>query len=140
MSTIIRPEISKKKPYHISKHRFYELKHFCMQYPEWKSEYDRLSIFAVGRPIGDLSGVKGVSGGDFVGERASRLADLSRKMELVRSVAVKSDDEIGWYIFMAVTEGLGFPVLKARYEVPCEKDMYYDRYRKFFFLLSGVRD
>lgn len=29
-------ELSEKNPYYISKHRYYELKHFCLQYPEWK--------------------------------------------------------------------------------------------------------
>lgn len=31
-----KPELSKKNPYHLSRHRYYELKHFCFQYPEWK--------------------------------------------------------------------------------------------------------
>ena len=41
MSTVIRPEISKKNLYWIPKHRYYELKHFCLQYPEWKKNYRR---------------------------------------------------------------------------------------------------
>ena len=36
MSTTIRPELSEKNPYWIEKHRYYELKHFCLQYPIWK--------------------------------------------------------------------------------------------------------
>ena len=35
MSTQIRPETSQKNPYWIPKHRYYELKHFVMQYPAW---------------------------------------------------------------------------------------------------------
>ena len=31
-----RNEISVKNKYYISKHRYLELKHFCLQYPEWK--------------------------------------------------------------------------------------------------------
>ena len=34
-----RPELSKKNKYYISKHRYYELKHFCLQYPEWVEKY-----------------------------------------------------------------------------------------------------
>lgn len=29
-----------KTEYQLSKHRFYELKHFCLQYPDWKREYE----------------------------------------------------------------------------------------------------
>ena len=37
-----RSEISKKNPYWIPKHRYFELKHFCLQYPDWKNEYAAL--------------------------------------------------------------------------------------------------
>ena len=44
MSTVIRNEISKKNRYYISKHRMLELKHFCLQYEEWRQEYVRLTV------------------------------------------------------------------------------------------------
>ena len=39
MATVIRAEISEKNKYWIDKHRHYELKHFCLQYPSWKKAY-----------------------------------------------------------------------------------------------------
>lgn len=42
MGTNIRPEISERNPYWISKHRYYELKHFCLQYNGWASAYKAL--------------------------------------------------------------------------------------------------
>lgn len=42
MGTTIRPEISKKNRYWIDKHRYYELKHFCLQYPTWKKAHSSL--------------------------------------------------------------------------------------------------
>lgn len=36
MRNDMRPELSQKNPYWIGKHRYYELKHFCLQYPIWK--------------------------------------------------------------------------------------------------------
>ena len=39
MATTIRPELSEKNPYWIEKHRYYELKHFCLQYPIWRKAY-----------------------------------------------------------------------------------------------------
>lgn len=42
MGTTIRPELSKKNPYWIEKHRYYELKHFCLQYPIWRQAYNSL--------------------------------------------------------------------------------------------------
>ena len=34
----VRPELSKKNKYYISKHRYYELKHLCLQYTMFKKE------------------------------------------------------------------------------------------------------
>lgn len=44
MGTTIRPEISKKNRYWIDKHRYYELKHFCLQYPTWKKAHSSLDV------------------------------------------------------------------------------------------------
>ena len=50
MANDIRPEVSQKNPYWIGKHRYYELKHFCLQYPIWKKAY--LSLDALSkRPL-----------------------------------------------------------------------------------------
>ena len=46
MGTNIRPEISERNPYWISKHRYYELKHFCLQYNGWASAY-KLSLIHI---------------------------------------------------------------------------------------------
>lgn len=43
------------------------------------------------------------------------------------------------YIFMAVTEGKTYTQLQMTYAIPCGKDMFYDRYRKFYWLLSKER-
>ena len=46
MGTVIRPEISVKNRYWLPKHRYYELYHFCLQYPEWKKNYLSLDGYA----------------------------------------------------------------------------------------------
>lgn len=98
MSTTIRPEISKDSPYYISKHRYYELKHFCLQYPEWEAEYRRLCNLG----ISSKTSTDDPNWSDPTGNRASRMADLSYKMELVRDVAMSVDPVIGNRIFFKV--------------------------------------
>ena len=132
MSTVIRPEISKKNPYYISKHRYYELKHFCLQYPEWKRDYLYL---------GDLIKTGNFSRGEKsennpVESAVSKRLYVRTKMETVEKAAKQADSDIGDYILKAVTEDLSFVQLKMQYEIPCERDMYYDRYRKFFYILN----
>jgi hypothetical protein len=58
---------------------------------------------------------------------------------MVEKAAMNADKDLFVYILKAVTEDLSYNYLKSRLEIPCGKDMYYDRYRKFFWLLSKER-
>lgn len=139
MGTNIRPEISKNKKYWISKHQYYELKHFCLQYREWKN-----FVLYLEEMIGNVSNrIKVV---DIKGPPANQIEKLverkmffENKMALVEKMSAVSDNEIGNYIFKAVTEGRSFDYLRTKFDIPCGRDMYYDRYRKFFWLLSKER-
>ncbi len=63
----------------------------------------------------------------------------SNRMELVESVAEETDVVLGTYILQAVTSGISYDCLKARLDIPCCKDVYYDLYRRFFWLLNKER-
>lgn len=136
MSTTIRSELSEKNPYWIEKHRYYELKHFCLQYPIWKkaraalSELNPRSMEAVA-----FTG----SFGDPTAKCAEARAFYSERMELVEKAALETDEKLGGYILKAVTQGISYDILRAREEVPCCKDAYYQLYRRFFWLLNRAR-
>jgi hypothetical protein len=57
-------------------------------------------------------------------------------MQLIKETAMKSDPQLWSYIFEAVTKEYSFVYLRYTLDMPAEKKMYYDRYRKFFWLLS----
>lgn len=129
----IRPLNQKK--YQISKHRFAEVYHFCLQYNEWleELEYETDTVKSIG--ITDMPVHH--SNSDSTAKLASRRAELLRKCELVEQTALEADGDIGQYILKAVTnEGISFHFLKKKMNIPCEKNMYYDRRRKFYWLLS----
>ena len=139
MATVIRPKISEKNKYYIDKHRYYELKHFCLQYNEWKKAYTSCceSIIFASRferlPSGNMPG-------DLTAKYAMRRAQYGERIKMIENLAKESDDFLYPYILKAVTEGLSYTYLKAKLGIPCGRDMYYDRYRKFFWLLSEARD
>lgn len=133
MSTNIRPSISHKSPYYISKHRYYELKHFCLQYKEWEKEYADLSFIKSHMPNA-TDGKSSMS--DNTSAIAIKMAIISKNMEMVKKCSINSDASLAPFIFKAVTEGRSYTYLSNVLGIPCGKDMYYDRYRKFFFLLS----
>lgn len=140
MATTIRPELSEKNKYYVERHRYYELKHFCLQYPIWKKEYCILSEMTI--PANSSSEI--MSRSNIKVDNTSRIAIrknyYSERMNMIEKIAKKTDYELSTYIFKAVTEGLSYNNLKTKMDIPCGKDMYYDRYRRFFWLLSKVRD
>lgn len=139
MGTVIRPEISKKNPYWIERHRYYELKHFCLQYPIWKQSYNSLT---------------GLSGRSEAIELCKNKYDISNptekiaiirsnyydKMRMIETAAEESNKEISEYILRGVTQGMSYTLLSTKYDIPCCRDTYYESYRRFFWLLNKKRN
>ena len=139
MTTLIRPEVSKSNKYWISKHRHYELKHFCLQYPEWKKAYVDQTGLLVSSLSFERSGTSNIPS-DLTSKYAMKRAYYGDRINLIEKVAMDADKELYTYILKAVTEGLSYSYLKSKMNIPCGKDLYYDRYRRFFWLLNGVRN
>lgn len=129
----IRSESMKK--YDISVHRFLELYHYCMQYNEWKEELDK-----------DVSNIKSAEVTDMpvahnqtdpTSSIAIRRQQIADKCKLIEQTAIEADAALYPYILEAVTnEGVTYRYLKMIREIPCGKKMYYDRRRRFYWLLS----
>lgn len=135
----VRAELSEKNKYYIDKHRYYELKHFCLQYPTWKklhSEIDGL-VSCTYDPVR-------FSKSNIPSDPTSKLAEerllYLDRMKIVEQTAIAADSDLASYILKSVTEGLSYTYLKTKLEMPCGRDMYYDRYRRFFWLLDKIRD
>lgn len=139
MATKIRPEISEKSKYYIDKHRHYELKHFCLQYPNWKRAYSDFNDPSIPLSTIDKMPTSNLPG-DPTAKRALMKAQLMERIELVEKIAREADTYLWNYILKAVTEELSYTYLKSKLKIPCGRDMYYDRYRKFFWLLSEARN
>lgn len=124
------------KKYGISPHRFKELYHFCLQYHEWKDELKYKCDTVKSIEITDMPVAHGGSS-DQTQSLAIRRTELSNKVKLIEDTAMEADAEIYKYIIKAVTnEGITYNYLSTVMNIPCGKDMYYDRRRKFYWLLS----
>ena len=136
MSTKIRPTVSKKRTYYISKHRYYELKHFCLQYNEWRN-----LIFSRGQNLTksfEWHGHRQKEFEDPVGEEVGRLEWAKKNMQMVEDAAKKTDDFLAPYILKACTDGRSYTSLKLIDDMPCSRDAFYICYHKFFWILSQL--
>ena len=112
----MRGEVSTKNKYYLTKHRFYELYHWCLQYKEWRQEFNSLSS-------GKMS--------------AERKASLRKKIRIIEETAHENSEELWKYILKSVTdEDASYTYLQMRMNIPCGPDMFYDRRRRFFWLLD----
>lgn len=135
MTTTIRPELSERNKYWIEKHRYYELKRFCLQYPMWKKALSY--ILAIHSRSINLPAQKSQT--SLTEQHAIERLYFTNRIEMVEKAAAATDKDLGSYILQAVTEGCSYDVLKLRYDIPCCKDSYYELYRRFFWLLDKER-
>lgn len=138
MGTTIRPELSRKNRYWISKARYYELKHFCLQYPGWKKAYSELIEYGAA-----ISSINNEFRNNEINDPTAKIAMMKvycmDRIEMIEKAAMETDKYLYKYLIKAVTEGHSYTYLKTRLDIPCSRDTYYERYRKFFWLLSQER-
>lgn len=133
----VRSEISKKNKYWIDKNRYHELKHFCLQYPIWKKECKSLDGYH-GRFLNPITNTNIYS--DSISKTVEARFKYLKLMEKVEQAAIKTDPYLASYILKAVTEGYSYNYLRTTLQIPCGKDMYYNRYRRFFWILDSLRE
>lgn len=131
-----KTELSDRNKWAISKHRYLELTHFCLQYPEWQRQLREIDILrnSVGERV-DLDR----NWSDPTSEIVIRRSLIFDRVEMVERVAREAERDLASYILLAVTKGLTYPQLSTCMDIPCGKDMFYDRRRKFFWLLDKER-
>ena len=129
-----RSELSEKNKYWIPKFRYLELKNFCLQYSDWKKALNEISFLKAKSEIS--------SAGNFSNSTenlAFKIANIQDRIDLIEKTAKESDPELAKWLIKGVTENLTYEYLKYQLDLPAGRSMYYDRYRKFFWILDQRR-
>lgn len=131
----LTPNLSKKNKWWISKHSYYNAYHFAMKYGEWNDEYKLLEN-TLSSP-----GFEGTPGGSGISKPTEddgiKRAELRTKMQLVKETVIETDPDMYQWLFKAVTqEGITYNYLKQIMDIPFSRNTFYDRRRKFYYLLS----
>lgn len=132
------------KDFVISKHRYYELMHMCLQYREWKDMLKYLEPSAHSQTL-DESGKRVTS--ENVEKLAIKRKEISEKCDIVENAArragiihTKSGNiDISDYILKSVTnEGITYEYLDRVMNIPVGRTVFYRQKRKFFYILSEL--
>lgn len=121
------------KEFSISRHRFRELKEFCLQYEEKKSELYQIYTSSASAPE---VAVKGGVPGKPTEVKAMRAAKLKAETDMIDRclfMACGEDKGIVEPLKKNVVRGLGYDRLGY---VPCAPRLFYKYRRKFYFLLD----
>lgn len=130
----MRSKVSKKNNYYIPKERYLELKHFCLQYPDWVRAYC-IFCFQPAQTRMTETKVVNVYIHDFT-DFLPGLDELKSKIDLVDKTANETDEFLSSYILKSVTQGISYDSLNARESIPCCRNVFYKTQRKFFWLLD----
>lgn len=138
MGTTIRPETTKANQYWVSKHRYYELLHWCRQYEEWVK--NRCIILSdMPRPSTNVNNrIKKQE--SYIEKAVEYLERYNKKISILENTAKEAAPDIYEYLILSVTRGRGYTYLKQGKDIPCSKNYFYDKYRKFFWLLDQKLD
>lgn len=134
----MRMEMSKKNKYYIDKDRKYELVHFCKQYPKWKEAlrdvegWSKIPIFR-----------ERVDHGGYISDPTARTAAIKEfyqeRIGMIEKAAYAADEYLCDFIIKGIVYELSYDNLVLRHNMPCSRDMYYDRRAKFLWILDKLR-
>lgn len=138
MSTDTRPELSKNNQFWIEKHRYYELKHFCLQYPIWVKALASLTTFSNKPDFAEIF-VRSGGTGDPTHKAAEAREFYYDRIEMVEKAAKEVDPVLSHFLVVAVTENRSYTYMRTVLDIPCCKEVYYKAYREFFWRLNKLR-
>ena len=126
--------MSEKNEFYLPKEEFLTVLHFSLQYPNWvqelRTEPDTSKAITY-----DEERVQTSGGYDACSETAMRRYALAKKKQLVEDTVREVAPEIYEYLLLGVAYGWTFWQLKKQ-GIQCEKTMYYERRRKFYYILA----
>lgn len=130
-----RYELSKDSKYYLPKETYLTVRHYCRQYPSWEAvlSTDPDTSRAI---TYDVPRVQTSGDSDPASEIAIKRAEIARKKKLVDDAVREAAPEIERFLKLGVCYGMSEWDLEGM-GMPCGKDLYYDRMRKFYWILAN---
>ena len=123
-----------KGEYKISDHAYLELYHFCLRYWEFKDKIDEVMQSGGGGMMTCSESAGRYS--DPTANKALKIERLRHHCELIEQLALQVDANIYKPLLNNVTTGATYDQMKAcGTEILCGRRQFYEKRKKFFYLL-----
>ena len=132
-----RAELSKKNPYWIPRDKYYELLYFSRQY--WTMRQEKKELLRAYPTISYDENYTVTDISNPVEKAVCRVSYLTDKMKLIEDTVKEVDPDIYKWLLNGVTTDKSYEYLNQKMGLPMSRSAYYERYRKYFFLLSKKR-
>lgn len=132
-----RAELSKKNPYWIPRDKYYELLYFSRQY--WTMWQEKKELLRTYPSISYDEHYAGTDISNPVEKAVVRVSHLTDMMKLIEDTVKEVDPDIYKWLLNGVTTDKSYEYLSQKMGLPMSRSAYYERYRKYFFLLSKKR-
>ena len=133
-------ELSRSSKYWIPRHRYYELMHFSLQYPEWVKGYHHVSSSYKAQTKLDETKVQQSGYADPTADKAVILDWYNKRLWMVERAAYLAHPILKEYIMENVTEGRTYDQIRAREDIPVGRKKFYEICRAYYWYLSQLRD
>ena len=130
-----RRRIGCKGKYALGVHEFGMAYHYALNYQDWLMEYNALADPSTGLRY-DKDHVQSSYQVDTTEANGIRRAELREHMKIVEQAAIEADPDLYRFILLGVTmEEATYDILRRKYDMPASRGTFYDRRRKFYWLL-----
>jgi hypothetical protein len=132
--------------YGISKHRYQELRSFCLQYNEWRDELKYNTDTVKSKGITDMP--LSTSDSNATEDLIIKRQELFDKCSIVEQTLIKAiadtyngewEDIYPKILKGIVNEGINYNYLDEILNIQCGRNTYYKIRRYFFYLLSKTK-
>ena len=131
--------LSTKSKYWLSNAAFYQAYYFALRYQEFKDTLEEMGdgsrgLFYDSQPHGSATK-------SSLEDLAIKRSKVSEKIDLIESACRLADAELYPWLIKAVTNNdVGYDYLYYQLGIPCSRGTFYDRRRKFYYILSHKLD
>jgi hypothetical protein len=109
--------------------------HYALNYQDWLMEYNALADPSTGLRY-DKDHVRSSNQVDTTEANGIRRAELREHMKIVEQAAIEADPDLYRFILLGVTmEEATYDILRRKYDMPASRGTFYDRRRKFYWVL-----
>ena len=131
--------LSAKNEYQLDNAAFYHAYYFALRYPTFKDMLEEMGDGS--RGLSYDSQPHGSANKSSLENLAIKRSRVSSRIDLIESSCRLADAELYPWLIKAVTnKDVGYEYLRYQLGIPCSRGTFYNRRRKFYYILSNKLD